>query len=102
MAEISITFQEKNCDEVAMSGDLNWYKYEGRFLVELHKLLRDFDLTAEYISQLPTGSLTYVNSNSICSTSWHDHVIKSEGVNLMNLKILHGTTFCDYIPLYYE
>ena len=102
MADISNILQEKNYDEVVISGDLNCDKNKGRFFVELHKMMRDFSLTAEDIAQLPTDSFTYVSSNSICSTSWLDHVIKSEGVNLANFKIMYGTTFCDHIPLYFE
>ena len=62
MADISNILQEKNYDEVVISGDLNCDKYKGRFFVELHKLLSDFDLTAEDISQLRADSFTYVTA----------------------------------------
>ena len=74
----------KNYDKNVISGDLICDKHEGGFFVELHKVPRDFDVTAEDISQLPTDGFTYVSSNSTCCTSWLDHVIKSEGVNLVN------------------
>ena len=102
LADLSNICDAKNFDEIIIVGDANADPSKGRFFEELQKFIDFYSLILSDINSLPSSSYSYISSNSICSTSWLDHVITSKSQLVKSHQILYGYTFYDHIPIFCE
>ena len=99
LSDLTNIFEGENCDELIIAGDLNCDPFQGRFYTKLKSVLDEYSLNLVDLISLPADSYTYISSNSICSTSWLDHVISTSNEIVQDIKILYGVVFDDHLPL---
>ena len=66
----------------------------------LAELTEIFSMDMCDINRMPSSA--YISSNHICSTSWLDHILSSDGTLVQNIQIMYGSLFYDHIPVKLE
>ena len=99
LADLSNIFTGDKYDDIVAIGDFNCSPYRGRFYKELENIVSNFSLKVIDVDILPADTFTYVSRNTVCSTSWLDHIVTSNSDIIGEIEIKYGVTFEDHIPI---
>jgi len=102
LVDLESALASNSFDKLIIVGDFNCDPYKGRFYREFTKLADNLSLCVRDVENLPPDSYTYVSRNTVCSTSWLDHILTSANCQPFNIVISYGFTFDDHIPISFE
>ena len=102
MATLGNIIENEVFDEVICMGDFNADPNKGRFYSDFQGFCRNNHLHPYDILWMPIDSYTYISANSVCSSSWLDHIICSDTSIISNCSILYGVSFSDHIPISFD
>ena len=80
-------------DDILIIGDFNADPFKGRFFNIFESQMVDHSLSFCDVIQLPASSFTYISQNSSATTSWLDHIARSNPQLVSQIKILYGDAF---------
>ena len=99
LGELQTVLQDSECD-ILFAGDFNASHLDmKRFSLDLMQFIEINSLVMKD-AMLPNDSFTYLSS-AHNTTSWIDHVITSNNLNISNMKVMYEKALYDHFPMYF-